>query len=200
MGYYIRFLSTSTKVIPFRRLQADIAKEGLSAVLRLEGGSEQDWKQLILSHPDGPEIAVIERDLVEDGSLGKAEIEEFTEMISDEEPQSAVGWLQEFLPWVKVIYSFQLLSGTDIDNGWEAVHGLRDLLWPLGGIMQADGEGFSNEEGYHILWQFSENVEGLWWMGILHGGKWIQFQMDLGNKKHREAFQRGEVPQGVRLA
>jgi hypothetical protein len=66
-----------------------------------------------------------------------------------------------------------------------------------GGIVQADGEGFSNEEGFHVLWQFSDGVKGPWWMAVLRDGEWITFQMQLGNRKHREAFLRGEIPAGV---
>lgn len=64
-------------------------------------------------------------------------------------------------------------------------------------IIQADLEGFTNEEGYHILWQFSDPVTGPWWMGVLKNNAWVHFQMDLGNVSHREAFLRGEVPQRV---
>ena len=56
---------------------------------------------------------------------------------------------------MKVIYAFQLLSGTEVNDGWDGVHFLRGRIWrELGGILQADLEGFSNEDGYHILWQF----------------------------------------------
>jgi hypothetical protein len=37
-------------------------------------------------------------------------------------------------------------------------------------------------------------------MGVLKDGEWVHFQMDLGNKKHRAAFLRGEVPEGVEIA
>jgi hypothetical protein len=37
-------------------------------------------------------------------------------------------------------------------------------------------------------------------MGVLRDGEWVHFQMDLGNRKHRAAFRRGEVPEGVVLA
>jgi len=67
-------------------------------------------------------------------------------------------------------------------------------------ILQADGEGFSNEAGYCILWQFSDSVRGPWWMGVLRDGEWIHFQMNLGSKRQREAFRKGQIPKGVRYA
>jgi hypothetical protein len=58
---------------------------------------------------------------------------------------------------VKVIYAFQLLNGTDVEDGWARLHSLYNAVWEhAGGILQSDGEGFSNEEGYTILWQFSD--------------------------------------------
>jgi hypothetical protein len=93
------------------------------------------------------------------------------------------------------------LSGTDHKNGWEILGAVKDRIWSFApSIMQADREGFSNEDGYHILWQFSESVDGAWWMGVLRDNKWVHFQMDLGDRKHREAFFRGEIPDGVTVA
>jgi len=74
-------------------------------------------------------------------------------------------------------------------------------LWGFApSVIQADGEGFTNEDGYHILWQFSDSVSGSWWMGVLQGGEWKHFQMELANHQHREAFFRGEIPKGVKTA
>ena len=78
---------------------------------------------------------------------------------------------------------------------------VRSAVWSAApAILQADGEGFSNEDGYHILWQFSDSVSGKWWMGVLENGKWVHFQMDLGNPQHRSAFLAGEVPAAVKRA
>jgi hypothetical protein len=37
-------------------------------------------------------------------------------------------------------------------------------------------------------------------MSVLKDGQWVRFQMDLGNRKHRAAFFRGQVPAGVKMA
>ena len=78
---------------------------------------------------------------------------------------------------------------------------MKDVIFTqVGGIIQADREGFSDEKGYHILWQFSNSVKRPWWMSVLKDGQWVRFQMDLGSRKHRAAFFRGEVPAGVKMA
>jgi hypothetical protein len=133
------------------------------------------------------------------GELGAEEIGEFVDEVQDAQPASASKWLAEYLPSVAVIYAFQLLSGTDIKDGWNAVHALQSYIWKqVGGILQADFEGFSNEMGQHILWQFNEEVDGEWDMaGLDRDGKWVAFTMNLGDKEHRRAFLDGRVPPGV---
>src|SRR5262249_31474507 len=99
------------------------------------------------------------------------------------------------------IYAFQLLSGTDVNDGWAALHRVYGTVWnAAGGILQADGEGFSNRDGYTILWQFGENASGTWNVGLLEeSGGWLHFEIDLGNPSHKEAFLRGKKPDGVKL-
>jgi hypothetical protein len=42
-------------------------------------------------------------------------------------------------------------------------------------------------------------VKGPWSMAVLKNDEWVRFKMDLGNKKHRTAFLRGDVPEGVEI-
>ena len=78
------------------------------------------------------------------------------------------------------------------------LHALRSALWERGdAIIQADGEGFTNEEGYHIVWQFADAVSGPWKMGVLQDGVWQHFTMDLGDPDHRAAFLKGAVPEDL---
>jgi hypothetical protein len=198
MGYYIRVLALETAIPTLDDLKPCLPA---GQELRVESGQQSDWSQLVLSHKTGQEIALIERNPVIPGELGEEELTEFIEDVSDEKPESAARWLRQFLPQVKVIYAFQLLSGTEVNDGWDGVRGLQGCIWSkLGGILQADLEGFSNEDGYHILWQFIRDHDGPWKMAVLdEGGKWIAFEMNLGNAKHKDEFLAGRVPEGVKL-
>jgi hypothetical protein len=191
MGYYIRVLGTNLIDIPIQRLR----ERASPALIEADESATDAWQQLVLRHPLGPEIAVIEKNLVTEGELGSDELKEFLDEIPSYRPKSAVIWLQRYLPTVKVVYAFQLLSGTDVLDGWSPLHAVYNTVWELaGGILQADGEGFSNEEGYTILWQFGETVTGEWNVGVLIDGAWKHFQIDLGNQQHREAFWNGDAP------
>jgi hypothetical protein len=196
MGYYIRVLGQKLDNIPLDQLR----EAAQPAVLRASEGDGDAWKELTLSHKSGQEIAIIEKNPVAEGQLGAEELQEFVDEVSHCEPEAAAAWLQHYLPSVKVIYAFQLLDGTDVDDGWTPLHRLHGTVWKhVGGILQADGEGFSNEDGYTILWQFSDRVTGEWNMGVLKDGRWVHFEMDLGNEQHRKAFFSGQVPDGAKV-
>ena len=148
---------------------------------------------MLLSGNDEVEVAVIERNPVSDGSIGQDEIAEFIEDTQDCKPESGVHGSRNYLASVKTIYAFQHLQGAETEEGSNALHALRSALWERGdAIMQADGEGFTNEEGYHIVWQFSDSVSGPWNMGVLQDGVWHHFTMDLGDPDHRAAFLEGD--------
>ena len=132
--------------------------------------------------------------------LGEAEIEEFIEEIADCKPQSAVPWLESYLRKVKCVYAIQIFSGNFKNDGWAAVYAVRDAIQDsVGGIMQADGEGFSNEDGFHILWQFSGSAKGLWSMALIREGKWEVFQMQLTTEDTARHSAAARFPQESRL-
>lgn len=198
MAFYTRILSPVEKVPSISSIASALAKENLAGVLRLESGADADWTQVVVSHKRGPDIADIERMTASSGDLVSEQIGEFVDEIADCKPTSAARWLARYLPTIKTIFKFRLLSGTDVRNGWGVLGSVRASIFShVGGIIQADGEGFSNEDGCHILWQFSNSVKGPWWMSVLRKGRWVRFRMDLANKKHRAAFLRGAVPDGV---
>ena len=198
MGYYVRLLSPDDTVPTVEALRSGLKENGRSESITIEVGGPDDWTQLTLAHADGSAIANIERNPVVPGELGAEEIREFVDEMEDAEPESAARWLEAYLPRVKCVYAFQILHGAHTGDGWGAIDVVRTTIRGIaGGIIQADGEGFSNEDGCHILWQFSDSVRGLWTMAVLEDGEWITFRMDLGNRTHRKAFRRGEVPAGI---
>jgi hypothetical protein len=197
LGYYIRILGKNPANLPLEQLRGSATP----AVIEIDKSDGELWEQLTLRHESGQEIAAIEKNPVVEGELGAEELQEFIDEVSVHEPASAATWLQNYLPGVRVIYAFQLLSGTDANDGWSHLHRVYNTVWSLtGGILQADGEGFSNEEGFTILWQFGDSVKGAWNVGVLNDdGRWVHFEIDLGNMEHRQAFRRGEVPVGAKL-
>jgi hypothetical protein len=198
VAYYSRVLSKDEEFPAFEEL-AELLRAGHPDYrLTVESGEDDEWESLLLASSDEVEVAVIERNPVFDGSTGQDEIADFLEDIQDCRPESGAEWLTEFLEEVKTVYAFQHLQGAEMVDGGNALHALRSALWERGdAIIQADNEGFTNEEGFHILWQFSDSVSGPWNMGVLQDGTWQHFKMDLGDPEHRAAFLAGEVPEDL---
>lgn len=158
------------------------------------------WTILYISNADGKALAKLERNAVIEGELGQEELDEFKEDIQYYKPTSAVKWLTNYLDKVKVIYAFQMLNEAFEDGNFEVVSNIKAKIWnKTKGILQADNEGFSNEDGYHILWQFSDNVSGDWSCAVLNSfGGWDTFIMDLKDKTQRTEFQNGKVPKNAK--
>jgi hypothetical protein len=195
MSYYTRVLSKQEEFPSFDELAQLIRAAHPEFKLTIESGEDDEWETLLLSGNDEVEVAVLERNPVYDGSTGQDEIADFLEDIQDCKPESGAAWLAEYLAEVKTVYALQHLQGADTEDGGNALHALRAALWERGdAIIQADGEGFTNEEGFHIVWQFSDSVSGPWNMGIYKDDLWHHFKMDLGDPDHRAAFLAGEVP------
>jgi len=198
MGYYLRVLGKYNRLVPVSDFKQFLEQNDINVNLKVTG-DENDWDQILVEYRNGKSIFLIERDPVEHNSPGQEEIDEFFEEIEGEKPESAVKWLKAYLPQVTVIYAIEVLCGMGDENGWKVIRACQGLIWnTTKGILQADYEVFSNEDGFHILWQFSDDADGPWQMAIRNWfGGWTKFQMDLGNPEQRAAFLRGSVPRGV---
>jgi hypothetical protein len=198
MGYYLRVLSQRPERMSLADLQSRLKTTAPKATLTVEDGDQSNWTQLLVAVGDR-DVCELICDLDEGPDcLLREETSEFVAEIANGRPQSAVRWLGDYLAQVRSIYAIRVLFG-DHGGDWETIGAVKDAIhqWS-GGIIQADNEGFSNEEGYHILWQFSDSVTGSWHMAVLDtSGTWRRFEMDLGDKGHKDAFWRGEIPQGV---
>lgn len=203
MGYYIRVLGIHDPDIHIDELIDSLKEEGLSAKFQFDPTERpQQWTMLDIENNDGKTLAQIERNPVVEGQLGKEELDEFKEMIEDCKPTSAVTWLTNYFEKVKVIYAFQILNAAFDDNNFDVISSIKTKIWnKTAGILQADNEGFSNEDGFHILWQFAENVTGDWSCAVQNSaGQWKSFVMDLGSKTQRQEFMNGQVPtKSIRL-
>ena len=195
MGYYTRVLSKDSEFPSVDELADFVRANHPQFKLTVEDAGEEEWQSLLLSGSDEVEVALLERNPVFEGSLGYDEVAEFIEDTQDCRPETGVRWLHEFLADVKMVYAFQHLQGAETEGGGNVLHALRAHLWERGdAIIQADSEGFTNEEGFHIVWQFSDSVSGPWNMGVIQDSTWHHFKMDLGDPDHREAFLNGEMP------
>lgn len=202
MGYYIRVLGSVDPDIHIEELIGALTEIGLTAKFELDSNEGPGkWTVVNILNQDDKAIAQLERNPVVDGELGQEELDEFREIIQDCKPTSAVKWLTNYFDKVKVIYAFQMLNEAFEDSNFEIISCIKERIWNrTNGILQADNEGFSNNEGYHILWQFADDVKGEWSCAVINElGYWNRFVMDLGNITQRQEFQNGNIPQKARL-
>jgi hypothetical protein len=197
MAQVVRVLAESDVKAPLEEMRRVLPP---NTQLIVEDGDEHNWRQLLLKHSNGQEIALIERDPAGRGEIGEEVVHRLIHEMEQARPRSAVNWLRTYLPAVKVVYAMQVLGGAEADEGWLAVHRIQAYLWKkFGGILQADGEGFSNREGRHILWQFESQQEGELDVAVLDKvGDWIPFTLRMDVASEVEGFQRGEVPAEAR--
>jgi len=201
MPYYIRVLGSQDPDIHFDELIDALRQDGLTAKFELDPSEQPGkWTMFDLFNNDGEALAQIERNTVNEGELGQEELDEFREIIQDYKPASAVQWLTNYFDTVKVIYAFQLLNAAFDENNFEIISSIKTKIWnKTKGILQADNEGFSNEDGFHILWQFSDNVTGDWSCAVNNSsGKWDNFIMDLGDTTQRKEFRNGAIPKNAK--
>ena len=201
MGYYIRVLGSQDPNIHIDELIEALNQDGLNAKFEF-GPNEKpgNWTNLLIFNNNGENLAHLERNPIVDGELGKEELNEFREIIQDYKPTSAVHWLTNYFDTVKVIYAFQLLTAAFDNNNFEIISIIKTCIWnKTKGILQADNEGFSNEDGYHILWQFPDDVSGTWSCAVNNSsGLWDNFEMDLGDTNQRIEFKNGSIPKNAR--
>lgn len=200
MSYYIRILGTQNPDIHLDEIIEALDKEGLDVKLAISKSERPEkWTALDLRNEDEETLAVVERDVVKEGQIGQDELDEFRESILSFQPASAAKWLNSFFDRVQVIYAFKLMDIALEDDNYPIITATQSFIWEkVKGILQADEEGFSNEEGYHILWQFPEDADGPWNCAVLNAeGKWENFCMDLADKNQRNAFKEGLVPAGA---
>ena len=198
MGQYVRVLSKQTEAISFQVLKKAMRAARPPVALTIESGSESKWEQLLLAHKDGTPITQIEHSLVTPESMAESEIEEFLEEIERERPKSALPWLKQFLKETRSIYVFQVLSGTEKSNGWDAFDELYSaIFWAAAPAIIQDDQAFSNEQGYDILWVCPIPEGETRKVGVWIEGRWVACEIDLANNKHCAAFRRGEIPAGM---
>ncbi|QHS59955.1 hypothetical protein [Chitinophaga agri] len=200
MSYYIRILGTENPDIHLDDILEALNDEGVSGKIgAFKNELPEKWTRFELRNEKDKVLAVVERDAVKADGMGKEELDEFRETIMDFQPATAAKWLNNFFDRVTVIYAFRLLPLALEEENYPIVTAAQSFIWEkVKGILQADDEGFTNEEGYHILWQFGDDEEGPWSCAVLNAdGKWENFSMELGDKEQQKAFKQGQVPAGA---
>jgi hypothetical protein len=190
MGYCVRFLTSSENCVPFQDIREQVDS------LKLVTGEEAAWVKIEISQPDGSLIAVLERYPLSSGNLAESEMTLVKDSLQGSFPLSAREWLKNYLSGTRVVYTFRLQAENITSKGWPVLGRIQNLLKDkLDGIIQADSEGFYNEQGDYILWQMYEGATGAIPAALLdENGQWISFQLRLNDARAIERFKQGTAP------
>lgn len=195
MTYDIRLFSQSAHAVSVLQLQSALEDCRFEVV----DGDDAVWTQLLVTSNYGDEICMIER---ASRRFMAKEIDSLRAELDESSPRSAALWTDAYLEKSRVLYGCRYLS-----FGFSSVFAPIpvSVVWAIqtiagSGIVHAEGQGFSNEDGYQITWEFSDRARGLRQMAVLSdGGRWQPFEMDLSDDEQRASFRAGQRPLGVDL-
>jgi len=158
------------------------------------------WRTLTLFLDSGEPVVEIEKFSQADDSLLDP-IQDTVRMLLDEKdpviPSTAVKWLCQFMSRVKVLYEFRPMQAINTEEGWQIFNEVwTNLRENLQGIVHLENEGFTNETGAQITWEYSTPESGDLKVATLNknGTEWIEYTLDLANQAHCKMFMAGEVP------
>ena len=192
MSNKTRLLTPSEKVIPFSTIKK------VSDRIKLVSGTEDLWEKIEIYDAHDILLATLEYAAVNPESSGAVTLKELDRTIQNKLPVNARQWLISYFTTVKAIYTFNLFPDRMNKNSWLILGGIQNFLKDsLGGIIQADNEGYYNEAGLYILWQMYEGATGNATAASLDDkGQWIpySYSLRLDDKKAVDLFKQGIAP------
>ena len=192
MSYKTRLLTASQKVIPFSTLKK------VSDRIKLVSGVDSLWENIEIYDAHDILLATLEYDIVSPGTTGETALKELDKAIQNKYPVNARQWLKNYFTTVKTIYTFNIFPDRMNKNSWLILGGIQNFLKDsLGGLIQADNEGYYNEAGLYILWQMYEGATGNATAASLDDrGEWVpySYSLRLDDKKAVDLFKQGIAP------
>lgn len=199
------FVTPASRPLPANEWLEFVADFGHNLRAELISGTPNDWREIHVSYADDDSWSFkFERYVVgEDNHLWAGDLDYLRSWLSVAQPALNAQWVTQYLTRIQTGYLFEC-SISAPDSNLELVNEIVDSLrhddenvGGASGLLYAECEGWSNEDGYHITWEFSDRASGLWWMAIRTDDGWNACQLELSDDEHRRAFKAGEVPAGV---
>lgn len=199
MAYYIRHFGLRDGKVSEKELTRAIQNAELRGSIHVDSHENGRWTAITVNLAKKLPVAYIERCAVRPGSLGTKAIQEFREELDELRPEAAAEWVGEYLDKVQVIHAVQLLHGIEHEEAWPLLDVVQGAISDaVGGIIQADAEGFMNELGEFITCDFPDGLEGLVRAAVMDAaGDWQSFDLDLADAHQREAFRDGSLQAAI---
>jgi hypothetical protein len=222
----MRFYGLIDEPISVDKVAGWLQKAMIDCEIESEEGEEDfpgSWSTLTLFLDNGEPVIEIEKYGLAEGNFTSA-IQDTVRMLLDDKkpvkPASAVKWLCQFMSRVRVLYEFRPMPAVKTEAGWELFNEVwTNMRGILRGIVHLEDEGFTNEQGAQITWEYpDENDAGTGSDAALHGTiaqaatdkiadeklkvavldkngqDWIEYLINLANQEQRALFMAGEAP------
>ncbi|QDV09230.1 hypothetical protein Poly30_47870 [Planctomycetes bacterium Poly30] len=195
MAYYIRHFGLRDGKVSEKELTRAIQNAGLRGSIHVDSHENGRWTAITVNLAKKLPVAYIERCAVSNGSLGAKAIQEFQEELDEMRPESAATWIGDYLEKVQVVHAVQLLHGIEEEDAWPLLDVVQGAISDaVGGIVQADAEGFMNELAEFITCDFPDGLEGLVRAAVMDAaGDWKSFDLDLADRQQIKAFRDGTL-------
>lgn len=193
MGHYLRiFTPREERPSPTEIAAAALGAGAAGVRIGTQGGSGATWSDLLVEL-DGEPVATLDT-TARGEELFDEEIEEFIGEAAASTPASNGGYVARTLAGAQRIYAFRLLTTAtpEQDAAQQAVFAQLHRL--VGGLIHAEGEGFSEEGGTQITWEREAEAPSVPWEFALirPDGTFDRFRLDLSDAAQITAFRRGE--------
>lgn len=199
MPFFIRLFSKHRTMLSREILLGAIAGNEKFKKIRIEKESTNTHDQFLVKKDD-LELLIILELIPFNRGYDKKRIHKIIDSVSDKKPSSSVKWVKNFLKKTKIYYEFIPLADLEEDDDWELFSLLYQEAWAgLRGIFQIKDEGFTNESGDLIVWDFPYSAAGKRVAAIRSfTGRWKTFEMDLESMVQRKAFFSGRLPKNIK--
>lgn len=200
MPFFIRLFSKENRILSREILFNAIADNDSFKDVSIEKEETNTHNQFLVKK-NGLELAVIIEMWPTRKKADAFKLAKITNSISHKKPLTSGKWIKKYLKKTELIYEFIPLLNLDSLEGWELFSLLYQEAWVnLRGIFQIKDEGFTNESGDIILWDFPITSTGQRIVAVKSfTGRWKTFAMNLESTKERQDFFKGKVPKNAKL-
>ncbi|MCB9480789.1 MAG: hypothetical protein H6681_05090 [Desulfobacteraceae bacterium] len=200
MNYQTRLFCQTQKLLTSDILRSGLGSEALAQNLLFETEKTDTHNQIIVKKNKLELIIIIEL-LPEKKEEDNIKLKSIIEYSEKKLPQKNMKWVKKYISKTKVFYEFIPLSQFESEEDWEILSIIQTEAWVNSrGIFQYIDEGFTNESGDLVLWDYPFSITGKRIAAVKDfTGRWKTFEMDLESINQRKSFFEGKVPKNSKL-
>ncbi|MDY0361920.1 MAG: hypothetical protein RBR08_10735 [Desulforegulaceae bacterium] len=200
MNYQTRLFCQTKKKLTSDILSSGLKNEPLAQNLLFETEKTDTHNQIIIKKNRLELIIIIEL-LPEKKEEDKIKLKNIIEYLEKKLPKKNMRWVKKYISKTNIFYEFIPLSSFESDEDWEILSMIQTEAWANSrGIFQYIDEGFTNESGDLVLWDYPFSITGKRIAAVKDfTRRWKTFEMDLESINQRKSFFEGKVPKNSKL-